>query len=81
MIPTASTLDLKHTANGAKGQLITVRVYFISTMYYFTHIVRFYPLSRLDLTQKLDPTHESGPDPTHESGPALQIWAKNNGPF
>ncbi len=28
---------------------------------------------RLDLTQKLDPTHESGP--------ALQIWAKNNGPF
>ncbi len=20
-------------------------------------------------------------DPTHESGPALQIWAKNNGPF
>ncbi len=29
--------------------------------------------NRLDLTQKLDPTHESGP--------ALQIWAKNNGPF
>ena len=26
---------------------------------------------RLDLTQKS----------THESGPALQIWAKNNGPF
>ena len=24
MIPTASTLDLKHNANGAKGQLITV---------------------------------------------------------
>ncbi len=53
----------------------------------------FWPkFAELDLTHESGQAFESGsaqtfmrshrwPDWTHESGPALQIWAKNNGPF